>query len=163
MTQLVTYIIFVVGKQNENLHVFTNRFGTYQAYHLSNKEGNAIATPYISLAKQSSDKTLDWEGITSFFGQGYFANDNTFLKSIKILEPASHYHFDNQLQKKKSKRYWDWEYTVHTKNTDQRIEEIHATLSQSISVATRGKDVALPISGGLDSRTLVGLLTGEEE
>ncbi|MEZ5017516.1 MAG: hypothetical protein R2800_10730 [Flavipsychrobacter sp.] len=157
------YIIFVLDKKKGQLHVFTNRFGTYQAYFLSEGMGSAIATPFISLAKQSKDKALDWEGVTSFLGQGFFANNNTFLKKIKILEPSSHYLFGNDLQKISHRRYWQWEHNIVDQRLNDAVESVHESLLNSITTATRNQRVALPISGGLDSRTLLGVLTEKEQ
>lgn len=156
------YIVFVIDKKEEQLHVFTNRFGTYHAYWLWDGENSAVATPYISIAKQSSSKKLDWEGITSFLGQGFFANDNTFLANIKILEPASHYKFDKKLSKTKHKRYWDWQHNTTGVSISEKIDQVHQSLLESVAVATTNRKVALPISGGLDSRTLLGVLTEGE-
>ncbi len=153
------YIIFLVEEESGQLHVFTNRFGTYQAYYLSEKQSWSVATPYISLAKQALSKELDWEGITGFLSMGYFPNDKTYLKSIKILYPASYYRFDSEKGLVNHIRYWQWSNVEYDNDLESQLELVNDTLSNSINCAVKGKRVALPISGGLDSRTLAGVLT----
>lgn len=153
------YILFLIDKQSKDIHVFTNRFGTYHAYVYKDGDASCIGTFYLGLAKQAAHKELDWEGITGFLNMGYFPNDTTYLKSIKILEPASHYHFNSSLQTLTQKRYWNWSEQDKQKSPDEYLHDFHQALSRSLNTAVSDKKVAIPISGGLDSRTIAGLLT----
>lgn len=157
------YILFLIDKQHGDVHVLTNRFGTYHAYVYNDGITAAIATFYLGLAKQAKNKDLDWEGLTGFFTMGFFPNDNTYLQCIKVLEPATHYHFDAYLKKVKQRRYWNWVESNEQKSTDEYLHDLHTSLSTSLNTAVAGKRVALPISGGLDSRTIAGVLTNDEE
>jgi asparagine synthetase B (glutamine-hydrolysing) len=151
------YILFLLDKRNNQRHVFTNRFGTYHAYYSVSPK--AISTYYLGMAKQSAEKKMDWQGINGFFEMGYFPADTTYLDSIKIFEPASHYCFDAELNLVSRKRYWNWTYDT-TKYATDSIDRLHEALEVSLNCALNGKRVALPISGGLDSRTIAGVLSG---
>lgn len=153
------YLIFVTDLRNNYCYVFTNRLGTYHIYHSSEAGRNTLGTYYMGLAKETQNKQLDWEGITGFLGMGFFQNDLTYLKNIRILLPASCYRFDNNLQLISHKRYWDWSHTPQQSSADDYIARLHEVLTSSVKYATTGKRTALPISGGLDSRTLAGVMT----
>lgn len=155
------YILFLLDKRTHHVHVFTNRFGTYHAYLYKQGREACIGTFYLGLAKQASKKDLDWEGINGFLNMGYFPNDATYLKSIKILEPASYYHFDGSMQKLEQKRYWNWSEQEQSRSVEEYLYDFDKALSNSLDTAVKGKKVALPISGGLDSRTIAGQLTKE--
>ncbi len=155
------YIIFLVNKRTGAVAVFTNRFGSYHAYWLNSKEQNIVSSYYIGLAKQAADKTLDWKGITGFLGMGFFPEDKTYLENVKIFEPASCYLFDAELKLSEKRRYWNWSHTPSAVSLKDNIEKLDEVMGQSLSYALKNKTVAIPISGGLDSRMLVGIITNE--
>jgi asparagine synthase (glutamine-hydrolysing) len=152
------YIIFVHDHKN-NIHVFTNRLGTYHAYWKKEANSNTIATSFLNLIKTTNNKALDWEGISGFFAMGYFPADTTYLQCIKIFEPASCYSFDYDLNLIHQKRYWHWTYNPSSDNVADNIQQIDETLTESLSHSLTNRKVALPLSGGLDSRTLAGIIS----
>ncbi|WP_276133188.1 hypothetical protein [Polluticoccus soli] len=156
------YILFLFNETTRDWHVFTNRFGTYHAYWLNNGGQNVISTYFLGLARHSNNKSLDWEGITGFFGLGFFPGTKTYLTSIQILAPASHYHFDASLNLVGSERYWNWAIASVPYNEVEHSAALGKVLSNSLGHATKGQRIALPISGGLDSRMLAGIVTQDD-
>lgn len=152
------YAIVVYIKGAKQYHIFTNRLGTYHLYYSSIEGVNAISTYYTGLAKSSPTKILDWEGITGFMAMGFFPGNTTWLEGIAILEHASHYTFSEDLDLVSHKRYWNWSYNPVDEHEDKLLEKFHGLLQEIMCAATENKKVALPISGGLDSRTLAGVV-----
>ncbi|MCD6062153.1 MAG: hypothetical protein K0R82_64, partial [Flavipsychrobacter sp.] len=138
------YLVFLFDKQLKEWHVFTNRFGTYHAYWLNDGKQKAIGTYFLGLARQSSDKKLDWEGISGFFGVGFFQGTTTYLKNIQILAPATHYRFDASLDLISTKRYWNWEISSQRYCEDEYLDLLNDTLTKSLSHALRNNKLALP-------------------
>lgn len=153
------YILFVYKKNTKTYHVFTNRLDTYQAYWSSIDGINTISTYYIGLAKSATTKKLDWEGITGFMAMGFFPGNTTYLEGISVLEPASYYVFDERLDMIAHKHYWEWKYNPIDRKVSEQYDELHAILASILATTTDGKKVAIPVSGGLDSRTLAGVLS----
>lgn len=153
------YIIFVTDTSIGSTYVFTNRFGTYHGYW---SEEGKISTCYLALAKAQQQKELDWEGLTGYLGMGYFPDDTTYLQGISIFEPASFYHFNSKQELIEKKRYWQWSYEAGESRPIQYIEELHDSISTSLSYAVKDKRTAIPISGGLDSRQLAGELAEQK-
>lgn len=111
------------------------------------------------MAKQSEKKELDWKAIAGFMGMGFFPNDATYLTDIKIFEPASYYKFDSNLNLQVKKRYWNWVYRESSYDFTTAANSLYDTLSTSINNAIGDCSAALPISGGLDSRLLAGVIS----
>lgn len=153
------YVLFVSNKLSNKTYVFTNRLGTWHVYHYSSGGTHRISTYYLGLAKQAENKELDWAGISSFMQMGFFAGDATYLEHIKILPPATCSVFDEQLQLVEQKRYRNWSFEPVTKRVEDIEEELHGILHASLNTALNNKRVSLPISGGLDSRMLTGIVT----
>lgn len=156
------YILFLFNERARDWHVFTNRFGTYHAYYLNDGKQNIISTYFLGLARSLQGKSLDWEGITGFFGMGFFPGTKTYLESIQILAPASYYHFDAALNLVGAKRYWNWTITSNAHDEAEHHAVLNSAISNSLRHATNGHRIALPISGGLDSRMLAGIVSRED-
>lgn len=153
------YVLLVRNKQTRKTYVFTNRLGTWHIYHYSSGNTHRISTYYIGLARQAEVKNLDWPAISSFMQMGFFANNTTYLQQVKILPPASCSVFDEQLQLVKQERYWNWSFAPVSRKIQDVEEELHDILQGSLHTALKDKRVSLPISGGLDSRLLTGIVT----
>lgn len=154
------YILFLFDKLKKEYHVFTNRLGTYHAYWQQGSGSNVISTYYLGMAKQAINKSLDWKAITGYMGMGFFPEDSTYLQSIKVFKPASHYCFNEKLELLHSERYWQWSHTPTNDSVKENTAKFDAILASSIRTAVNNQRVALPISGGLDSRVLAGKLAG---
>lgn len=152
------YIMFVQDNENKHTHVFTNRLGSYHAYWSGDR---IISTRYLALARAKVNKQLNWQGLSGFMAMGYFPADSTYLEGVSIFEPASHYHFNDELQFVNKQRYWQWTYNPTIKPVEFYTEQLHAILQDSLSVSTKDKRTCIPISGGLDSRMLAGELVSD--
>lgn len=153
------YLIIVFLKQEKQYHVFTNRLGTYHIYWSSINNKHVLSTYYLGLAKSATEKKLDWEGITGFMAMGYFPGTTTYLEGITILEPASHYVFSENVELLNHRVYHEWQYNPVEQPITRFLEEFRTILTDSMTVSVNGKSTALPISGGLDSRLLTGIVT----
>ena len=153
------YIMFVQDNENKHTHVFTNRLGSYHAYWSGDR---IISTRYLALARAKVNKQLNWQGLSGFLAMGYFPADTTYLEGICIFEPASHYHFNDELQLVNKQRYWYWAYNPIVKPVEFYIEQLHSILQGSLSVSTKDKRICVPISGGLDSRMVAGELVSDK-
>lgn len=139
--------------------IWTNRLGTYHAYYSINAKAKAIGSFFPVVADIGSEKDLDWLGITGFFGFGFFPEDRTYFKDIKIFYPASAYIFNENGQLIKHQRYWQWDYLPDRgRSYIDTVSEFGQRLEDILDDHTKYGRVALPISGGLDSRTLAALL-----
>lgn len=138
-------------------HLWTNRFGTFHVYHTSGN-GGAIGTFFPTVAARSR-RALDWEGLNGFFATGFFPQDRTFYEDVRILRPATHYVFVEGGQPLEATRYWHWWHEPdRSRSYDESVEEFAAIWHQVMDAHTRRGRVALPISGGLDSRSTVAAL-----
>lgn len=152
-----SYILFIIN--TDSCHVFTDRFGTYHAYWLAEGNNNIICTYYWDVVKQMRNKQLDWQAIGGFLSMGFFPLDKTYFDSIKVFMPASCYSFDSSLNLQSSGRYWDWQYKSILCGDNDYLPVIHETLQSSLRYSTADKTIALPLSGGLDSRTIAGVMS----
>ena len=142
-------------------HAWTDRFGTLHAYRAAGAGRSSLGTRFSSVAGAASERRLDWDAIAGFFAFGFFPEDRTFFEDVRILRPASHSVFDETGTFVSSERYAEWSHRPDTRRSyadtvDAFAAAFHDVLDEMSE--ERGR-LAVPISGGLDSRSTVAALT----
>ncbi|MGH7410397.1 MAG: hypothetical protein ACREJ6_04960, partial [Candidatus Methylomirabilis sp.] len=140
--------------------VWTDRFGTVHAYYATDGRRAALGTFFPVVASLASRRRLDWVGLTGFFGFGFFPQDRTFFEDVRILRPASHYVFDETGRLLREDRYWQWRHEPDGRRSyDDTVAEFGQVLGDVLADQIHDGRIAVPISGGLDSRTTVAVMT----
>ncbi|MBP6016364.1 MAG: hypothetical protein KA586_06555 [Candidatus Promineofilum sp.] len=150
------FLLLAHEKASGEWHVWTNRHATLHAYLATDGARTALGTYMPAVAAATGRTAPDWEGLTSFFGFGFFAADRTHLAGVRILRPATHYRFDGRGRLLSEERYWLWQHAPdRARSYDETVDEFAALFSTVMADLLAGGRVALPISGGLDSRSTV--------
>ena len=140
-------------------HVWTDRFGTVHAYRAVSGSRVALGTFFPAVAAAASGRRLDWTGLAGFFAFGFFPGDRTFFDDVRILRPASHLVLDATGRVLKEERCWTWEHAPDpSRSYDETVDDFASVLHRVMDDLGGGR-LAVPISGGLDSRTTVAALT----
>ncbi len=156
------FLLLAWNEHSGMLHILTNRFGTLHGYYTEHQHQTAIGTSFRSVTSCGSGRDLDWYGLASFFACGFFIRDSTFYKDTKVFEPASHYVFNANGTLLQQSRYWNWEHNPSpTVSRSECLNRIHNILREVLSEHTATGKIALPISGGLDSRTILAVIPEE--
>ena len=102
-------------------------------------------------------KTLDYEAICIFAATGFFLDTDTYFKDLKVLKPAVISSIVNK-DIISEKEYFHWHYTPIERPLSQIVQEFAILFETIIKEQVQDKTVILPLSGGLDSRTLAAAL-----
>jgi asparagine synthase (glutamine-hydrolysing) len=155
------FLVFAWHEAKRQWHAWTDRMGTLHAYHGSDGQRSALGTFFPAVAAAASRRRLDWTALTSFFGFGIFPLDRTFYDDVRILQPASHYVFDERGVLVNHDRYWQWHHEPDpTRSYDQTVDQFAEHFGEVMSDHLREGRIGVPISGGLDSRTAVSAING---
>jgi len=101
--------------------------------------------------------SLDYEAICVFVATGFFLDDDTYFKELKVLKPATDSTIaDNKIVAQES--YFQWHYSPVERPLAQIVQEFAALFETIIEEQVQDKKVILPLSGGLDSRTQAAAL-----
>ena len=98
--------------------------------------------------------TLDYEAICVFCAFGFMLEKDTYYNEIKVLQPSTQYNTDENNCIIKPKEYWHWNYSPTDRKFNDVLDQFSSILDESIRNKIHNKSVLLPISGGIDSRTL---------
>ena len=101
--------------------------------------------------------TLDLEEICVFAACGFFLGNASYYKELKAIPPASEYD-DNDGIVSNIKPYFSWTYEPRDISLEQATEEFTEIFNRVVQQGVDGKKVILPLSGGLDSRSIAAAL-----
>lgn len=137
--------------------IITDRVGAMHAY--MGWEGDRICEVGSDLLSLHSARVLDWKAIASFCAFGFFIEDWTYFTDTRILLPHSIYCIGDQGELRERRSYWDWHHRVEVKRSyDDTVAEYDRLLRQASARCAAHGRIILPISGGLDSRSLAAVL-----
>lgn len=157
------FLLVFWDNQRQEWILVTDRLGTYHVYAVwRGDKVAAIGCDLLELARKDSLRQLDWEGLATFFAFGFFLDDRTYYQDIRILQPASVYRIGADGTLRSHQRYWRWQHEVDERRTyEQTVEQYDTLLKQAVSRCLTGR-IMLPLSGGLDSRSLAYAMPREK-
>lgn len=157
------FLVLAWQAEQKAWHVWTNRFGTLHAYHTSNGKRAAIGTFSPAVAAAASNRELDGSGLAGFFAFGFFPQDQTHYRDLRIIPPATHSVFNEQGHLSMQERYWDWWHTPKEhRSYDDTVAEFARIFQEVMAVHLSHRRIAIPISGGLDSRSTVAAVRADQ-
>jgi hypothetical protein len=95
------------------------------------------------------DDQINFEAICCFIACGFFLEGDTYYKGLKSPTPGSFYN-----EFGKENKYFDW-YSEPRINDLENAVDIFSDILDAQLINLSRKNVILPLSGGLDSRTLM--------
>jgi hypothetical protein len=143
-------------------HLITDRFGAQHAYLvMHNNHVLAAASDLATAAGYAPDRTLDWPALAAFLSFGFYLDTDTLYRNIRILPPATITRIDGYGNLLSEKPTFIWTHNPdETRSYDETVEVYDALLGQAVRRRTASGRVLLPLSGGLDSRSLASVMPG---
>lgn len=156
-------VIFGWHEGTRRLSVWTDRMGTAHAY-VGGRPGRTAVGTFLGAVSERSSRRLDWVGITGFCGFGFYPGDRTMFDDVRILRPATHTVLDERGSVVGQSRYWDWWHDPdHTRSDHDFVDEFHEIWTRTVRRQLRGTNSVVPLSGGLDSRTIFAAAAPKDE
>ena len=154
------YLILIWDRLEERLTIINDRLGPKRLNYWQSNGTFAWASEVKSLAVISEvSRTIDECALSELLTFGHLQEDRTLLRDVKLLPPGSVLTW--QQGKLKIDQYWRYAYKAdpRLKDSDRAIDEFANHLANSVSRRIQGvRRIGLFLSGGLDSRTLSGVI-----
>lgn len=154
------HFLFVVREDSSReWTLFTDRLGTFHAYVARRGGRVAVGTSFRAVAGAASARRLDWRALAGFFRCGFFPGDLTPFDDVSILRPARRYVFSPEGELRAARRYWSWRHRPDPAlSGEEAVETFGGLLREVVAEMVAEGRMALPLSGGLDSRALLAAL-----
>jgi asparagine synthase (glutamine-hydrolysing) len=144
--------------RERRLIIANDRYGLRPLYYLRQEDLLLFASEMKSiLTLPQVKREIDLRGMTEFFSFGFVMQDRTLFQQIKVLRPASILVFQEGTLQIRS--YWNLDLREDPGKFDKEgsLERAHFLLKQAVRRQLEdGVPKVLSLSGGLDSRTLLG-------
>jgi asparagine synthase (glutamine-hydrolysing) len=155
------FVIAVLDSRDHKVHLYNDRFGSEPIYIWSSSEEFAFSTSQRSLLNYRNDigRNYDKDALSELILFNRIFGDRTLFQDIRRVVPASHAIWDGKHLR--TEKYWDIDSDTKTnrpKDWKDAAVELHTKLEHSVSkrLADNARNAIL-ISGGVDSRLLLGL------
>jgi asparagine synthetase B (glutamine-hydrolysing) len=103
-------------------------------------------------------RRLSTAGLVQFFTFGHLWNQDTLLAEIQCMPPATVAVFDQQTSVLRQECYWRPK-AARRQDVPTSLTRIDAALKTAIDERTTDADhLGMSLSGGLDARTLLGVM-----
>lgn len=158
------YSLSIYDVANKNLYLFNDMIAPRRMYYYNSGDHFIFASEIKGITRILNSTDMDWSGIADFLNYGYLLGDKTYFKDIKSVPSASVIHYGGKPKKLSVKKYWKPQYTSEQGTIEDFADEGNRLLTQSLNEKlSNGDHVINPISGGLDSRIILGTLTHLEK
>lgn len=164
VAQLQGQFVFAIwDRRRDELILANDRFGLYPTYYTESR-GRLLFAPEIKslLSDATIPRKLRNDALAEYFRFQRLLGTKTFFADIHLLPAASILCFDLRSGDYKVSRYWDIGQSLPRPvsiTLNEAIEEGARRLMRAIEEAMRGPwPIGAFLSGGFDSRMLVGLL-----
>lgn len=154
------FVVAIWDDHARKMLVINDRLGLYPLYYAHTKNGFVFGSGVRALlADPELDRTVDQVALNQFLIFDHVLDDRTLLKQVHLLPQASlltfaHNQFDIRC-------YWALKYpdTYENRKEDAYIEQFLHYLRQAVIRQDPDQQpTGLLLSGGLDSRVLLGVL-----
>jgi asparagine synthase (glutamine-hydrolysing) len=153
-----SFVLAIWDNRTQTLTLANDRYGLRPLYYAQRADCLLFGSEVKALlADPSLTKTIDPQAVADFFAFELLLGDKTFFSEIQVLPPASVLTFGRQTWA--MNRYWDFTFceepmSVNEQATFIRLDEL---LQSAVKRHTNGDlTTGMFLSGGLDSRTLLG-------
>jgi len=155
--------IIIWDAKEKKLVVVNDRYGLRPIYY-SRRNGKLYLASEVKAILTCNDvpKNIDDGAIASLFFFGFVIGNGTYFESIKLLPPASFLVFRNN--EISIHNYWDFNFLDkrEDKTQDYYEEGLGNLIVQAVQRHVRdGVRITVPLSGGLDSRTILASISKE--
>ncbi len=156
-----SFVILVYDRGSGELLIANDRFGSRPLFYYGDRDKLVFGTQCGPLLEfKEIGREIDTQAMFEFFTFQRVFEDRTLFRSVKLLDPATVLRFGGGTVS--TSKYWSMEYRPDSSLSRREFaEELAATFSQAVRARVAGGEKAgLFLSGGLDSRAVLGALKG---
>jgi asparagine synthase (glutamine-hydrolysing) len=157
------FSLVIWDEKLQTLLIANDRYGLRPVYYTDQNGYLLFGSEVKALLQDKTFKrTVDDRSVSEFFFFGYILGNKTFFKGIELLPPGSLMMYARG--QVRVERYWDFNFNpedeYHTE--EYYIEILSELISKAVKRRMKGNHrIGVPLSGGLDSRTIVASIDKE--
>lgn len=155
------FIVMIWNRSRQEVIIANDRFGLYPLFY-AHYDGKLVFAPEMKgiLCDDTFPRKLDLTALAQYMRFQTLLGTRTFFEGIKLMPKASLLRYKLQSDNLTLEHYWDYSRIPEAKVTfDEAVEEAGRLLRQAVHCRCfGGHRIGVYLSGGLDSRTILGLI-----
>ena len=151
-----SYNLVMADNESKEVILLGDRFGHRQLYYYEDDYIFLFSTEAKAfLAYERFDRTINHNAVADLFNYSYPLGDKTFFQKVRFLKGG--HMIKITPNGSKLVKYWDFTFSEQTtKLIPDLVEEMDQLYAEILPLRLKdGKDIVIPLSGGLDSRFMV--------
>ncbi|MGI8787737.1 MAG: asparagine synthase (glutamine-hydrolyzing) [Pyrinomonadaceae bacterium] len=150
------------NKREESLFIARDRVGKKPLFYSMTERGNFVfgSELKVLLTHGEVKKEIDFAALDAYLTFGYVPEEFCIFKNVEKLAPGHFLIFkDGKIE---TKKYWDFQYTKITevKSETEYVERLRELLKEAVKIRLISEvPLGAFLSGGVDSSTIVGLMS----
>lgn len=151
----------LIDKRQHKIVLITDRLGMRNLYYQQSKLGFTWAAEVKAIAIASgSELTVDQHSFDCFMERGFLLEDHTWFADIELIAPATVVEYDYQNDQLTQSLYWRWsEIKQQQLSFNDAVDQAAELMIRSVKARFDPDDnQGVSLSGGLDSRLIVGIV-----
>ena len=151
------YNILHYDRRRDRLQIWTDRFGLRHLFYYDDANLTIFAPEIDAILQQPGiDRSRDLDSMSDILTLRTMVHNETLFEKIKLIPAASYLEIDGGGLRVHEHWRPDYREDRHDASYDDLLEEGYELWRNAIYKRLRGKSkLAIPLSGGLDSRLLV--------
>lgn len=151
------FLFFVVNIRKQSICAVTHREGIMPVYYRRVGEHFVVTTACHVLFQDFDEQSVNWESVNDYLRFGCLLGEHTLSKNVRLIQGGSIATFSDDVKIRRIHRFF---YEPEQKNVHDLMEEIWSSYLSAVRKRLDGveKDTCVFLSGGLDSRFLLGAL-----
>ena len=157
------FAITFIDSKTDSIYLIRDRLGQKPLFYSISNSNLFFGSNLISVSKLSKNKKTDENQLLNYLNLGVVPSPNTIIKDIYKVEPGSviKVQMKNKKIQSKNSRYWNISDSLSTENYDQ--DQFLELFSNSVNLRMESDvDVASFLSGGLDSTSIIKMLSDNQ-
>jgi len=151
--------------KRHQLVLVNDRFGSRPLYYVKLPGRLLFASSIKSLmADPEVSREPSWTGIAQFFTFGHYLRNDTSLDAVRVIPAAAWMTFDVENDKLTTDPYWQWGDDAGEAMTGaELLDRIDEAFKRAVDRRVQDTPhLGLALSGGLDARTILGVIDHEQ-
>lgn len=159
-----SFLLAIYDLKQKKVIIANDRYGLRPLYY-SRISGKLLFASEVKAILEDSkfSKELNDKTIAEFFAfQGEITGNKTFFKGIEVMPPASVFTYGGS--RMSIEQYWDFNYEPDYSLSEHEItDRLAQTFKKAVDIRMRDNlRYGVAISGGLDSRSIVGAINKDK-
>jgi len=162
------YQCVIINEEKRKIYIINDRFGFHQLFYFSSNDILFLSDNFWEVVKEAKITDIDETSLLEFLQYRFVSGKYTLAKDIFCIEPSSIYSINYSAHNFQIEReiYWHFSYTPTIDSKSIAEEKIYYNLNKIISRYKKSifenKNIGINLTGGLDSRFILGLLIRNE-